>query len=121
MRAPLGRRSAARWPRSPDGDRPEADWGEQVTDDEYAAAPTADSSASVYPPVNAPDAADLTMAWRCRLQWAKGDLNPHPLAGTWPSTMRVCLFRHSPLLTPSTWRVCLFRHSDVVHLGAGGL
>jgi hypothetical protein len=29
--------------------------------------------------------------------WAKGDLNPHPLAGTWPSTMRVCLFRHSPL------------------------
>jgi aldo/keto reductase family protein len=37
------------------------------------------------------------IAWRCRLQWAKGDLNPHPLAGTWPSTMRVCLFRHSPL------------------------
>jgi hypothetical protein len=30
--------------------------------------------------------------------WAKGDLNPHPLAGTWPSTMRVCLFRHSPML-----------------------
>jgi hypothetical protein len=29
--------------------------------------------------------------------WAKGDLNPHPLAGTWPSTMRVCLFRHSPM------------------------
>jgi hypothetical protein len=68
-----------------------------------------------------PDAADLTMAWRCRLQWAKGDLNPHPLTGTWPSTMRVCLFRHSPLLTPSTMRVCLYRHSDVVHLGAGGL
>ena len=42
------------------------------------------------------------MLLRCRLQWAKGDLNPHPLAGTWPSTMRVCLFRHSPLLTPST-------------------
>jgi hypothetical protein len=31
-------------------------------------------------------------------RWAKGDLNPHPLAGTWPSTMRVCLFRHSPIL-----------------------
>jgi hypothetical protein len=28
---------------APGGDRPEADWGEQVTDDEYAAAPTADS------------------------------------------------------------------------------
>jgi hypothetical protein len=36
------------------------------------------------------------------LQWAKRDLNPHPLAGTWPSTMRVCLFRHSPLFTGSS-------------------
>src|SRR5829696_6613910 len=42
------------------------------------------------------------------LQWAKGDLNPHPLAGTWPSTMRVCLFRHSPLFTPSTSEKPLF-------------
>jgi quercetin dioxygenase-like cupin family protein len=25
---------------APGGDQPEADWGEQVTDDEYAAAPT---------------------------------------------------------------------------------
>ena len=39
------------------------------------------------------------MACDAGLQWAKGDLNPHPLAGTWPSTMRVCLFRHSPLST----------------------
>ena len=38
---------------------------------------------------------------RCRpaLLWCRrGDLNPHALAGT----------------SPSSWRVCQFRHSDVV-------
>jgi hypothetical protein len=35
-------------------------------------------------------------------QLGEGGLEPPPLAGTWPSTMRVCLFRHSPLTTPST-------------------
>jgi hypothetical protein len=32
----------------------------------------------------------------------RGDLNPHALAGT----------------SPSSWRVCLFRHSDVDDLDA---
>ena len=38
----------------------------------------------------------------CTGQWCRrGDLNPHALAGT----------------SPSSWRVCLFRHSDELAMG----
>ena len=32
----------------------------------------------------------------------RGDLNPHALAGTSPSSWRVCLFRHSDVATNSS-------------------
>jgi hypothetical protein len=38
---------------------------------------------------NKRDVIDLGLWW-CR----RGDLNPHALAGTSPSSWRVCLFRH---------------------------
>jgi hypothetical protein len=45
---------------------------------------------------NKRDVIDLGLWW-CR----RGDLNPHALAGTSPSSWRVCLFRHSDERLPT--------------------
>ncbi len=34
-----------------------------------------------------------------RNEWARLESNQHALAGTCPSSMRVCLFRHEPIST----------------------
>ena len=36
------------------------------------------------------------------LNWARLELNQHALAGTRPSTLRVCQFRHEPSFTKFT-------------------
>ena len=46
------------------------------------------------------------------MNWARLELNQHALAGTRPSTLRVCQFRHEPGISHSQlvdWlRICKF-------------
>ena len=65
----------------------------QATDEERTALYEAIGVSAVYNPERNQVrlGADPVASNACR----RGDLNPHALAGTRPSTWRVCLFRHS--------------------------
>jgi hypothetical protein len=47
------------------------------------------------------DAEHVTRLHSCHVRCRRGDLNPYALAGTSPSSWRVCLFRHSDVGGPS--------------------